>query len=296
MYLLSLKGMHDEGNYSHRLRGILRVDDARTFPTFNNHATSCTDWLFISTFSPESNFSSSVSDNGIFGGIIKIPSVVGPFSFKRDSMSWEEKREIPVMTHAAQNITPWEPSQCCAQVQYKGWHGQGRPQTGFVPLIFCCTHHTLMLTLKDWATFLFIRFYKIVKRLNPTFPIDSSWWIALSYLPIVKQMIWDKITTPHGDWTESVGYLRSRILSLGEAEKTYVRLTRIAKGRLPSGQTELSSFPNRSPPSLTFGMAHTWSSSGTEPRQKHDFIQEFCSLSGLSFASKEEIRSLHGIV
>jgi hypothetical protein len=31
MYLLTLKGMYDDGNYYHKFRGLLRVDDARTF-------------------------------------------------------------------------------------------------------------------------------------------------------------------------------------------------------------------------------------------------------------------------
>jgi hypothetical protein len=87
MYLLSFKGMHDEGNYSCKLRGILRVDGARNFPTFKIQAISCTEYFLTSTSSPDSNFSFRILHDVAFGDIWNMPSVLGPFSSMRDRMS-----------------------------------------------------------------------------------------------------------------------------------------------------------------------------------------------------------------
>jgi hypothetical protein len=88
MYVLSsFKGMHDEGNYSHKFRGILRVDGARNFPTFKIQAISCTEYFFISTSSPDSNLSFRILHDFTFGDIMNMPSVLGPFSSMRDRMS-----------------------------------------------------------------------------------------------------------------------------------------------------------------------------------------------------------------
>ena len=131
MYLLSLKGMHDEGNYSCWHRGIQRVNDARMIPTFRIEATTWTEYALIFSFSPASNLSLTVLHNFSLGHMLNMPSVVGPFSLKRDRMSWEEEREIPVTLYAAQStIGSWEADQWCAQVQRKGRHGQGELQTG----------------------------------------------------------------------------------------------------------------------------------------------------------------------
>ena len=86
-YLLPLKGMHDEANYSCTLRGILRVDDARNFPTFKIQAASYTECFFISTSSLESNLFLRILHEVSLGYIMNIPSVMGPFSLMRDRMS-----------------------------------------------------------------------------------------------------------------------------------------------------------------------------------------------------------------
>ena len=131
MYLLSLKGMHDEGNYSCRLRGIQRLCDARTIPTFRIQLARCTEYFLIFTFCPESSFSFTPLHNTSLGFILNIPTAVGPFSLKRDRMSWEKEREIPVTLYAVPStIGSGEADQWCAQVQCKGWHGQEGLQTG----------------------------------------------------------------------------------------------------------------------------------------------------------------------
>lgn len=275
--------------------GILRVDDGRTFPTLKTHDTTCTDCLFISTSSSESNLSLNDWHNVILGRTRKTPSVVGPFLFSRDSMSWEEDREIPVRLSAEQSITGSlmnRPMVCTGAGQVLPW--THRTSSWFCASIIGCKHPTLMLTLKDQAIFLFIKFSKIVKVLNPPFPKGHP-WIALCLLPLWKPMIWDTVFTPHGNRSKGIRYLRSRIV-LGELEKNHVRHTRIAEGRLPSWQMELSSLPNSFPPLLTCGVVHTSPGWGTEPLCHHDVVEVLCFLTDFSFISEQELRSLHGIV
>lgn len=84
---LSLKGMHDEGNYTCRLREILRMNDTRTFPTLKSQATSWRECFFRSTSSPESSRSFNDFHDVPFGGVMKTCSVVGPFSLIRARIS-----------------------------------------------------------------------------------------------------------------------------------------------------------------------------------------------------------------
>ena len=145
--------MHDEANYSCTLRGILRVDDARNFPTFKIQAASYTECFFISTSSLESNLFLRILHEVSLGYIMNIPSVMGPFSLMRDRMSWEEERKIPV-THAAQStICSWEPDHF---VQGQGLAWTRRTLNWFCTSTFSCTHPTLMLTMKDQATLMVI--------------------------------------------------------------------------------------------------------------------------------------------
>lgn len=149
-----------------------------------------------------------------------MPSVEGPFSFKKDRMSWESAREIPVTCHAAQSTIcslRTRPLVCTGAVQGLAW--TRRTSKWYCASILCCTHPTLMLNLNVQPTFIFIRFSKIVERLNPTFQINASWRIVLSYLPIAKPMIWDKIDTLHCNRTGEVRYLRSRIFILRRARE-----------------------------------------------------------------------------
>ena len=125
IYVLSLKGIHDEGNYSCRLRGILKADDARTFPTFRIQATSWTEWYFISTSSLEPNVSFSFLHDVSLEEMMNKPCVVGPFSLITTGCPDRKKREIPVKCHGAQStICSWKPDQWWAQVQCRSWHWQ----------------------------------------------------------------------------------------------------------------------------------------------------------------------------
>jgi len=93
----------NEENYSHRLRGIMRVDDGRIFPTLRIHATTWTDCLVISISSSDSNLPFTVWHNVTCEDTVKTCLVAGPFLFSRDNMSWEEDKDISLRLSAAHN-------------------------------------------------------------------------------------------------------------------------------------------------------------------------------------------------
>ena len=181
MYLLSLKGMHDEGNYSCRLRGIQRVDDAKMFPTFRIQASTCMEVFLKSTFCPKSNFFFTVLHNVSFGNMLNMPSVVGPFSLKRDRMSWEE--EISVTLYAATEhywLMRSRSMLCTSAAQGMAW--TRRTANWFGLSVFTCRNPTLMLTLKDQATLYFLYFSLGKPELNHVSPTR----IAVGHSPSLQ--------------------------------------------------------------------------------------------------------------
>ena len=97
------------------------------------------------------------------GDMINMPSVVRPLSPMNDRMSWEEDRErtchIPCSTKHYLLVRT-RPMVCTGTVQGLAW--TRRTFNWFCVSIFSSTHPTIMLTLKDQATLIFL--YQIILR------------------------------------------------------------------------------------------------------------------------------------
>lgn len=153
---LSLKGMHDEGNYTCRLREILRMNDTRTFPTLKSQATSWRECFFRSTSSPESSRSFNDFHDVPFGGVMKTCSVVGPFSLIRARISWEKESEVSCHLSCSREqylLVRNRPMVCTGAMQRRAWTRM--TSNWFCASIFSCTHPTLMLTLNIRQHFFF---------------------------------------------------------------------------------------------------------------------------------------------